>query len=451
MADDQSNEDAALSYVLGELNDAERREFESRLATSVELRNLVNELESGLVATAMTAPRRRPSAEIWRRIEKAVLKERKLLPKFPIFWFAWMRNGWAVAAACLAGWLFYAFLTNRHSAFIAEQLKISRHQVAALNAASPLPAHESTHSSTIIVTNIASVELLQARTQEIMELRGKVAQMETKTAQLSHLLGQQQALLNESSRIKFYHLAPVSAYGDTVNTAPPSPGLQRALSMALARDLGWLPAGSTSAPQTGGGLPPAPVNIGGVDFIDLRPDSQNIYRQPPSQPQNGSSQPAVDNSTAATQVQPQAQPQTQPQNSSSQPTVDNSANTAQVQPQTQPQTTSTATSTETTVSNPTIPAYVSGDNLVVALDSTVVPAGSAVTLTASDANQNETGGSFILGNNPAVITLPVIGFSSSSFAPTYIAGLGIIMSFTSPEGQSGTIYFALPASSSSNP
>ena len=37
MADIQSNEDAALRYVLGELNATERRKFESLMMTSTEL------------------------------------------------------------------------------------------------------------------------------------------------------------------------------------------------------------------------------------------------------------------------------------------------------------------------------------------------------------------------------------------------------------------------------
>jgi hypothetical protein len=171
--------------------------------------------------------------------------------------------------------------------------------------------------------------------------------------------------LGESNRIKFYQLAPVSTASASTSTAPLSPGLQRAVFMALARELGWLPANPPSAAQAGGNVPPTSTTIGGVDFIDLRSGRQSIVSQP------------------------------QPQAEAGKPTVENNTTTAaQVQPPAQPQTESPVASPANTVSNPTIPAFVSGDNLVVALDSTVVPAGSSVSLIASDANQNQTGGSF---------------------------------------------------------
>ena len=63
MPDLHSPENEAARYVLGELTAAERREFETRLAQSAELRVLVRELEEGAVALSMVSPRRRPPQE----------------------------------------------------------------------------------------------------------------------------------------------------------------------------------------------------------------------------------------------------------------------------------------------------------------------------------------------------------------------------------------------------
>ncbi len=284
MADVPSNEDAALRYVLGEFNDAEQREFESRLAASAELRMLVSELESGAVAMANAAPRRRAPAEIWRRIEKAMVKETRSKLAFPSFWFGWLRNGWAVAVVCLIGWLFYAFSVNRHLASAPEKLKISQPEIAVVSPVEPLPQPVAVKTAVPKATNDAYA-LLQARTLEILELRGKIAQLETAKTQLSRSLTWQHALLTESNRIKFYHLAPASTASANASTAPLSPGLQRAVFMALAREQGWLPTNSPAAAQTGGNVPPTSTTIGGVDFVDLRPGSQNVVSQPPPQPQ----------------------------------------------------------------------------------------------------------------------------------------------------------------------
>ena len=141
---------------------------------------------------------------------------------------------------CLVGWVFYAFLAHQHYAAAMTKLKNPQLEIATVNLPEPPSKPVLAKSSAPAVTNVA-FELLQARTREIMELRGKIAQLETATTQLSRSIAQQKALLGESNRIKFYHLAPVSTASAGASTAPLSPGLQRAVFMALARELGWLP------------------------------------------------------------------------------------------------------------------------------------------------------------------------------------------------------------------
>src|ERR1700761_3951937 len=113
MPDFHSPEDEATLYVLGELPAVERLEFEARMAKSAEVRQVVRELEEGVVVLATGVPRRRPPSEIWSGIEKAVGRQRNLdaAPWWRIFW----RNGWAAAALCLVGWLVYAILLSGHN------------------------------------------------------------------------------------------------------------------------------------------------------------------------------------------------------------------------------------------------------------------------------------------------------------------------------------------------
>jgi hypothetical protein len=419
MTDVPSNEDDALRFVLGEFSAAERRDFEARMAASAELRTLVNELEAGMVAAATAAPRRRPPAEVWRRIEKAVAKESSVKPAFPFPWFGWMRNGWAVAVVCLAGWLGYAFLAHLHFISAMAELKNRRQEVAVVIPAGPPATTVATRPPA--VTN-DGFEPLQTKLKEISELQGRVSQLETEKLQLSRSLARQGALLGETNRIKFYQLTPTPD-GNT-HVAPLSPGLQTAVLLAMEHELGWAAGEANPATPAGGNIiAPTTVTIDGVDFIDFR--GHAATGQPQAQPQ-------ADNAaaTAQAQSQVQSQPQTQAQQQTPQ----------QASSQVPPQTESPAATTP--ASEPTIPAFVSGNNLVVAIDSSVVPAGSSVTLTALDADQNASGGTFVLGNNPAVVTIPLSGDST----PILTTGIGwtVILNSTSPNGQPVNLQFYAP-------
>ena len=92
MAEAHPYEEQAVLYLLDRLSVDERRDFEARLAESAELRALLRELEEGSVALAMSAPRRRPPAQIWNRIERAVAQGRKHETLAPLR-LAWWRYG----------------------------------------------------------------------------------------------------------------------------------------------------------------------------------------------------------------------------------------------------------------------------------------------------------------------------------------------------------------------
>src|SRR6185437_2138775 len=131
MPDFRSPEDDATLYVLGELTAAERREFEARLTKSAELRQVVRELEEGVVALSTGLPRRRPPSEVWSGIEKALGRQRK---SEAVGWGVFWRNGWAAAALCAAGWLFYVILLHsRTSVKTAATVPAPVHETIAAN------------------------------------------------------------------------------------------------------------------------------------------------------------------------------------------------------------------------------------------------------------------------------------------------------------------------------
>ncbi|HEX4263449.1 MAG TPA: hypothetical protein VH597_03845 [Verrucomicrobiae bacterium] len=379
-------EDEAALYVFGGLSAEERREFETRLAQSDELRSLVRELEEGAVALAQASPRRQPPQQIWKRIEKAVAKESKATVTFPVFWVGWLRNGWAAAALCLIGWLLYAFLANRHPTEIITS-KILQPQTVSAN--SNPPVRTQVAAVPLRATNV-DLKLLQARAQEIGELRRKIALMEMEAAQLSRSLARQGAALSESNRIKFCQLIPASSANADASAPPLSPRLQHAMLMAIARELNWLPVESKSGVQTGGGPGQTLVSVGGVDFVDLPPNTNGV-----------------------------AYPTPVPQRAQ-------------------------AATTES--SDATIPVFVAGNKLVVALDSTVVPPDSSVAFTVTDANQNQTGGTVTLGENPMVVTIPLSdAFIHNGLIATSDGYLAVSFSLTS-SGVSTTSWFFMPTS-----
>jgi hypothetical protein len=390
MIDVSSPEDAALRYVLGESDADERREFESRLALSGELQTLVRELETGLVALANAAPRREPPVKIWQQIEKTVTKK-PWWPWAPIVVSGWWRNGWAATTLCALGWLTYAFLIQHRTASALAAIKT---QPATIVVANPVGSAPVVRNSPPAADTNTTLAVLQGRRREIEELQRQIAQLQLQTTRLSRTLDQQSALLGETNRIKFYHLVSTSATAGSNAALPPlSPGLQRAVATALARDLGWLPATPSNGAAT-----PTVETVNGVDFVHLRT------------PQN--------NSAGQTPVTPPIQ------------SPDPISNQVQLQPR--------AGSVTADTSSTTIPAYVSGDNLVVAVDPTIAPTGSSVTFTVVDANQNQTGGTITMGENPTVVIIP------ASYESTLIntsGGYAVTVSSLSPGGQINTTTF----------
>jgi TolA-binding protein len=383
MPDLHSPENEAALYVLGELTAAERCEFEARLARSAELRGLVRELEEGAVALSMASPRRRPPQEVWTRIEKSVTGKTRRRAVIPLFGAGWWGYGWAAAAACLAGWLLYALWTPRPGSprLPAGTVAAGVNSLPAETLADSQPAKSTTPGRTDDAENTAALQALQSSAQEIGVLRRQMAELTNRVAQLSQALAQRQALLTEASRLKFFQLGPFSAGRNGAMNVPVSPELQRALLLAMARELGWTPPGAAS--ETGG-IESTRTNQSGVDFVDLRPDRNNAA-------------PATDQL-----------------------------------PVELAQTGEAGLSSLGVASSNAIPGFVSGTNAVLAFDASVVAAGSSLTfLTPLSSGGFQSLGTTVLGNNPLVVTIP--------FAASGLAGGNVFVIAGTASGSSAVI------------
>jgi len=397
MPDFSSSEEEAARYVLNEMNADERREFEVRLAQSADLRTLVSELEEGSVALTMASPQRRPPSHVWTRIEKAVTRSSRTELQIPTLWKRFWWSGWAAATACIIGWLLYAVWVNRPSS----SNSLSEQTVSGINSQPGTSIADVPREKT---GNIASqdrassnpvLEMLQARAQEVGALRWQIAELTNQMTQFSQVLTNQQALLSESSRLKFFQLTPAFAGSNAAVSTQVSPELQRALLVAMARQLGW----NTSAPPaaaTGAPTESPRVNQAGVDFVDLRPASNN---------------------------------------------APDSVNIPQVEPQ--PDKTLETASLVSSPSN-AIPGFIAGTNAVLAFDSSVVAPGSSVTFlnSLSSTGASHALGTAVLGINPLVVTIPLVHSSynggnitvigSSAFGGSNVLGQFSIQTPLSP-------------------
>jgi len=272
-----------------------------------------------------------------------------ILP-FPARW----RHGWAAAAACLVGWLLYAVWINHRSPAQSFKPGMSPEVLARADDQpqdNSLPQIPKTH---LLASNGLdhSPSQLPVESRELVRLRRETTDLQDRIAQLSRTVAQQQAMLGESNRLKFFQLPQSSSNTGTAPATTLSPALQRAMFLAMARELGWLPSPDGSNPS-----PLVPFGPTNVDFVDLRPSTNAA----PSVPQPQSN-------TAAS---PRAAPETS-----------SPANAAAI----------------------AVPAFTSGNNMVVAIDQSIAPSGTQISFYSQD---QQPLGSTVVGDNPVVVTVPM--------------------------------------------
>lgn len=355
MPEPYSMEDEAVRYVLGELSAEERREFEAQLEHSVELRVMLRELEEGAVALAAASPPRRPPSAAWEGIEKAVEREQRGGSKIWGWWVGWVRSGWAAATVCAVGWVLYALWVKPPSP--ANNTSASGSQVSASRGAQSSQAKEHDAAAVTYAASNSEFAMLQASTQEMATLRWQITQLESRLTQVSRTVTQQQSLLAESNRLKFFQMSFGSGEGSDGSAAQTlSPRLQWALYTAMARELGWQSqAGKTAATAANGNSQDSKsTSQSGVDFVDLRPATN---------------------------------------------TVASSASAAR-------DSTEVASASSGSISNG-VAGFISGTSAYVAFDSLVVSTGSLLTFwMTGDTGQYQALGNTMYGNNPMVVTVP---------------------------------------------
>ncbi len=396
-----SEEEAAL-YIAGALNLDRRAEFEKRLAESAELRALVRELEEGAVALAMAAPRLRAPSSVWQRIEAVVAREGKPKAAITESWLGWWRSGWAAATACVLASLLYALWVHRpgrSEASLPSDVSENHSQPVTPTIGS-FPAENKNVAraplqATPTVTNTFTNSVADER--QIRAFQWQIANLENQMARMVQSLAQQQALLAEPGRIKFFMLPQPSNSSPNALLGRLAPEVQRALFLALARELGWQ---AISEEQTGNSASSGQTNRTGVDFVDLRTGT-NAAPNPPRLPE----------------------------------------------PELQITSPSTPTPTlPTTPSGGPIPGFVSGDNLVVAIDSSIAPAGSHLSFWSGTDNQpQQLIGTATLGNNPAVVTVPIATASAAG------SGLNLSVVASTPGGSSNVIGYFPPPTNITHP
>jgi hypothetical protein len=436
MAEPRPLEDEATLYVLGRLRRAERRKFQARMKASSELRALVRDLEAGTVALALAMPQREAPPQAWENVKDAVARE----VKARAFFVRWIRSGWAAAACVLIGWLVYALWIHRSLEEVsppglsAEMVQREPDPGVIANPDMPRTLRQPHNPSNVASPKATSL----ARIGEIATLRRQLRDLEDQVAHMSQVMTQQQQTFpSEPGQLAFFQLAPVAPDGATGRVVkPPSPELQRALLIGMARELGWLrpsaaaqpsanPEKKETKPETqqpalapGPASAPASADLG-VNFVDLPPEGAG---QSPTAPTLGAEEAKKLKSILA-----------------------------------EPTASSPETATTTESLEAAIPILRSETTLILALDSSVLPfpATNPVTVWTAPQNRAGTGGSmatslseppgsaliargtFTLGNSATVLTIPWGNSSANSLSPIVFTTGGA----TNPGGP-GVVRFA---------
>jgi hypothetical protein len=381
-------EDEAARYVLGELAPAELRRFEARLEKSEELRALVRELKAGAVAAALAAPQRTLPASLWSQIQTAVMDDVKREAESPTFWrIARVQAGWWAAAACLVGWLSYAFWINHAKAPDESSGALSENSAPIENLTGQSAPGQPPHA---ILSGPTATNWIRpqpqlsplAQTAEMAVLRRQVRALETQVTQMSQAITQQQqqAQAHEAAQFTFFQLAPRGSNGDALRVAAPSAELQRALFFAMARELGWPGAKDTAS---GNGTGQDSRNG------DSSADPQIIYLTPGGVESQHHTPEGNENSTT--------------QNGKS--------------------------ADDMTPGGSGIPTVKAGANVLMVVDSSIVPVGSLLTIL----NGNQLIGSVPVGDGPTVVS-----FSASDLLNLAVTSSSGNAWVSTTNGQSGS-------------
>ena len=245
MAEPQTPPDEVNDYLLGRLTPAARRRFEARLAGDAALRQSVRELAEGLVALALAAPPMKAPSAAWANIAAAVGRPAQKNSPLAFWKFNWLTGGLAFAG-CLA----FAFLIH------ALWFQPGRPETKSVTAnsggnTSVMPATETALVSVESATNKFNTAAHTGKNSPTNSLGG--------AAEL-FAVSESVPKVESSAALRLTSLGGAVAHG----RARLSPKMQRAVLLAVARQIGWQaetsPVVDAGANSNGGAQ---------VDFVDL--------------------------------------------------------------------------------------------------------------------------------------------------------------------------------------
>ncbi len=230
------------------------------------------------------------------------------------------------------------------------------------------PVHGEARKTSNVVVGATTKPAVDAGYPELASLRWQIAALQLQLQQLSEVVSQQKAAMAEPGRFKFLPLTSSAAGMENSTVAPLSDGIQRAISYAMAREMGGLPgfvAGAVPASTTAAG---AKV-FAGVEFVDLKAAPEPV------------------------------------------PTV------ASVDPQTKE--TADNNATEPVInSSGKIPGLMTATNFMAFLDRSIVPQGGPLTFWNASDHGQQLVGSAVLSDNPMVVTIPMGQLGNGAFTVT---------------------------------
>lgn len=240
MAEPVSPTDEVNDYLLGRLTPAARRKFEARLEQDAELRREVRALEEGVLALAMSAPRREPPRTAWLLVEAAVARSARWNGGLPFWKMKWLANGWAMAGCLAAAFFIHAFWFRP--------------------AAPPLPPLSSVAANTVEtkINPVAGAEqkIIFTSVDEAGQVPKFFPGVKTNlpaAARVAQMQLPSQTAVGPKQGLELVSLAASARSGRTRLSRE----MRQAILLAVARQLGWSRSGEVAADERP------------VDFVDL--------------------------------------------------------------------------------------------------------------------------------------------------------------------------------------
>lgn len=260
MAEPEVRDDEAMLYVLGQLEGRRRVEFEGRLATSPELRALVQEMESASEALALAAPQVPPPRRVWSRIAARIEDDsrsgsavRSRFLQWKAYWRLAWRSGWAVAGVLAVAWAVHLYVTGpRSESGRDRRLQSQQQPVDPPDVVPPENRPAFVRGEDLDPATLAGFRRDSSNSgtgggtrDSAFRLRARVQQLSTEVADLNRVLAEQTLLPPGAGRFQIFRLGTTNnalrSFEQGLAATQPTPEqaavLEQWLARALARQL----------------------------------------------------------------------------------------------------------------------------------------------------------------------------------------------------------------------